>query len=316
MMNLNEKLLASYWLIIGVISGIFYLFDRNIIIIIFPQILMIFSSIYPGNIFFVKRTFDIKKFILFLIIFISIFYIETILDFKSFIPLNYINYIITTFSVTTAIVILLKESAGISLTCLLSNLNIVQKSFLSYILKFKKGTVFGMLVEILLICVLINAPIDVFGKSLIIIFWIISAYFFVLLRLTSFVLKENIKHILVICKIYGLTRLTFWLLPFYAFQITLNWITFSYLFSMMYLTFMSDLVPYITNSRELKDSINILRYLSIDKERKINQIVRDLKLKDMNYAEEILNGLHSRGFVCSEKYKKWSLSKYYTFMIT
>ena len=310
-MNLKNLFWNSYWAIIGILTGIFCLISKNPLIILVPLIAIFAVNTFVGNIFVVRTVWRIKSTFSILITFLLIFYIEHLLDLKD-ISLTINTVIVSLISVSVIITTLIKESAGLSITLIVSNWKKVKAFFVNYLLKFNFGTVFGWIVEIALIIAMIQVLPSSLTKVLMIIFWILSGPLFVMLRATSFVIKEELEDVMAISQIYGTSRVTYFLLLFLPFESQLSWLEFGFLFSLMYLGFMGSLMPYITRSKELKNTFEVLRYVYSNRRDKVNQISAGTDVDSPKETRDILNRLSFHRFVESnDEGKRWSIHRVY-----
>ncbi len=306
-MKIDYILNNIYWLIIGCLTAIFILITGDIFFVIIPLLVIFSISIFVGNMFAVRTVYNPKSVFIILIGFILIFYFEQVLNLEQIaIPLNVL--ITSLLSISLIFSVLIKESGGATILMIIQNLKILKDIFINYLWKWKSGAILGFIVEIILIIFLfLNLP-SLWVKIPMILFWCISAPLFTLFRGTAYVIKEPLYKIKIIAKIYGTSRLTYFLLPFYLsyqFFPEIHWLTFSYLFSLAYLGFITGLIPYITWSKELEDTIQILKYVSENPKEKVGRITNTLKLEKESYVLDILKRLQFMKYVEQTGNNRW-----------
>ena len=304
-MYLKDIFWNGYWAVIGALTAMFVLISGNPLIVFIPLIAIISLSTFVGNMYAVKTIYRPKPIFIVLLIFIILFYFEHVLDLKQFaVPINVI--FASLLSITIIMTTLVKESGGAAITMMIKNFGLLKDTYKNYLFRFKFGSIAGLLMEISLIILIIHNFPSTWTKLPLIFFWTMSGLLFVVLRATSFPFKEPLENIEKIAAIYGTARTTYFLIPILEFSSEMNWLVFSFLFSIMYLGFISALVPYIYFSKELKETLNIMKFLDMNPRSKIGNISSNLQLTN-DYVSEILNRLKFMKYV-ENLNKRWSIS--------
>jgi len=174
--------------------------------------------------------------------------------------------------------------------------------------------IFGLIIELILIISIYKANPSVWIRPLLIIFWGVSGLLYVLLLFSDFIINEKFEKVVTFFRIYGTTRLTYFLLPLYFIQGHLHWIVFSFIFLIFYVGLIYGIQPYIFASDNLKDAIKILQYLKSNKNKKLNQISQDLDISKER-VHQTLNRLSIKKMVQESGNKRWSLGMLYTSLI-
>jgi len=307
-MYLKDIFWNGYWAIIGALAVVFALISGNPLIVFIPLIAIVSISTFVGNMYVVKTAYRPKPIFTVLFVFIALFYFEQVLDLRQVaVPINVI--FTSLLSITIIMTTLVKESGGAAITMMIKNIGLLKDTYKNYLFRFKFGSIAGLILEISLISLIIfNFP-STWTKIPLIFFWTISGLLFVVLRATSFSLKESLENIKKIAAIYGTARTTYFLIPILEFSSEMNWLVFSFLFSIMYLGFISALIPYIYFSKELKDTLNVMKFLDRNPRSKIGIITGNLQLTS-DYVSEILYRLKFMKYV-ENLNKRWSISNFF-----
>jgi len=301
---------------IGILCGLaFALFflSGDILYVVFMLFALLGAFTFIGNILMLKSEIKLKYLLYPVVFFLLFFYLENILIEKNLlVPLNTI--LTSIFSLSVIIYILTKESMIISAGLFFKNFKEIIISLKNYLFNGKLLPIFGLIIELILIISIYKVNPSVWVRPLLIIFWSISGLLYVLLLFSDFIINEKFEKVITFFRIYGTTRLTYFLLPLYLIQEQVHWIVFSFIFLIFYVGLIYGIQPYIFASDNLKDAVKILQYLKFNKNKKLNQISQDLDIpKERVY--QTLNRLGIKKMVQESGNKRWSLGLLYTALI-
>ena len=247
-----------------------------------------------GNFVNVDYNIKLREFLKPILLFISLTLVTLILPKQSL--EEYFKVLISSATLFSIFFILLKEVILTTVGITFNNFNKLIKFIRKYLFRISKGTILGLLAELpLIISFFIYLPNGI-NLGSIIILWSFSAIFFVLLRGTNFIFDEDKKSVLLVIKLFGLTRFGFFLLPFIeintfiSFYISLFFF-FIYMISMLYVFY-----PYIFESKNISLAIDILKLLDSKKKLKLNQIAKELD-ETPEVIEKIINSLKKRYYI-------------------
>jgi hypothetical protein len=301
---------------LGIFCGLavaLFFFSGDIFYIFLMLIALFGVFTFVGNILMLKPEIKIKSLAVPALFLLVIFYVENIFLQKDlFAPVNTI--LTSILSISFIIGALVKESAVFSIGLIFKNFKEVFQSIKKYLFKGKILAVAGLVIELILVISIYNLNPSIWIRPLLIIFWAISGVMYVLLLFSDFIIEEDYKKVVTFFRIYGTTRLTYFLIPLYFIQGQINWIVFSFIFLIFYVGLIYGIQPYIFASNSLKDAIKILQYLKSNKNKKVNQISQDLDISKERVSQT-LSRLKIKRMVQESGNNRWDLGLLYTTLI-
>ena len=145
-------------------------------------------------------------------------------------------------------------------------------------------------------------------------FWGVSGLIYVLVLFTDFILEEKMETIISILKIYGITRLTYFLIPLFIVQSQLHWIIFYFIFTLVYIGMIWGLQPYLFGSSELRNALKVLKLMGNSKELKVIKISQNIGLSKERTLG-LLFRLRIKRMVKKNPNNRWELGELYS-MVT
>ena len=301
---------------LGILTGLVLaltVLSRDLFFIILLMIFMFAYLTFTGNIFCLNSTINLKKVGGSLIVFIIIFLIEKFLNLQNLMGVLNVG-IISLLSVSLVIRVLLIGTIGKSIGLIFNNLKDIGKSIKKYLFKFRVASTIGIIMEIVLLISIWKVNSSSGLVYFMVFFWGVSGLIYVLVLFTDFILEEKTETIISILKIYGITRLTYFLIPLFIVQSQLHWIIFYFIFILVYIGMIWGLQPYLFGSSELKSALKVLKLMGGNKELKVIKISQNIGLsKERTLA--LLSKLRIKRMVKKNPNNRWELGELYS-MVT
>ncbi|MDA3854734.1 MAG: hypothetical protein PF569_00640 [Candidatus Woesearchaeota archaeon] len=297
MSNLYKNRVSLKYGLLGAITATYFSFGLEIFLFLLSIFFMGFFVSFMGNIFSAPLEYNFKKIIGWLVILLVFSTLQYYLNNESL-----ANFIITiSFTITNILYIgyiVVGYFGKMSIEMYIKQLPSLYKDSKEYLFRFKIGVFIGLFAEIAALGYLIFIVPNNYIKIISVIFWILSALLFVLMRGTSFILNESKEKITDFLKIFAASRITFYLLPIYVLtqgEFPIFW--FLFIITILYLTMIEALYPYIVGSDYISKSIDILQYLNEEKKPvKISKIMQLIE-EDKETTQIILSNLKLRFYV-------------------
>jgi len=129
-------------------------------------------------------------------------------------------------------------------------------------------TIFGVALELLILCGILQLTTSFILKIVLAFFWIISAIIRLLIETTPTIFIEDIDTLKILLKLYGYTRLLYFTVAFFIFGSAIQALAFIIFFFPAFIVmiqYMKNLVPYINSSKDLILALNSLKLLEKEK---------------------------------------------------
>ena len=272
-----------HWFIIGILSSALFIISQDILFVIVPFLVTILAN-FVGNYFLIEDFSDHKKILKTVMIGMISTLIVGIVSIKS---LNEISTLIQSIGVILVITILISNFVEKSVQAMFKKGRLLLGFVKKYILRITLLSLFGIIAEIAILKGIISVNNPPFITIILVFFWIISATCIILFRFTEFVFKEKISDIMSIFKIYGVFRISYFLLAFTIIK-DMHIFLIIYFFIVTYFGFMVALAPYIYQSPKLKATIVLLQEIYNNQGIKRNKLRTQLNMDEKEFNRLVL----------------------------
>lgn len=293
---------------LGALTALYIVNPIIFLLFMFP-FMMLFVG-YLGNLMQINYKPNFKKIIISIIIFLIVLWIEYSYSANDlFKGLNTLVISITGF--TFIVMTFLTSYAKNTFQSIADNFQILKQSFSNYFIKPTKLSLVAIVLEISLLYYILKFPDNNILKYASFVFWGISAYLLIILRGTNYLIKEDVENSILLLKLFGYSRITYYIIPLLHLTFEIPYWLFSIYFLLIYLGAIYFLYPYIDRPDKVRDYINVLKYINKNKKVKINKISRELEMEN-KYVNRIVKQLKSRFYVYDEN-KKYYVTFLYNY---